>query len=128
MTRRWSRLYPRSWRAEYGAELDDLIGETTTSPSMIVDVLRGAIREHARQRSGVFVWLAAAAVFAMGEVASFRVGVTRNVLWAPTDPIRSAYLLLTIFPIGGRDRDVDLEAPHSRFHHPCLTAPAPPTP
>lgn len=33
------------------------------------------------------------------EVASFHVGVTRNVLWAPTDPIRSAYLLLTIFPL-----------------------------
>ena len=59
MTRRWSRLYPRRWRAEYGAEFDDLISETTTSPSMIIDVLRGAIREHSRQRSDAFVWLVA---------------------------------------------------------------------
>jgi hypothetical protein len=37
------RLYPRSWRARYGAELADLFAPSSLSISLIVDLIAGAI-------------------------------------------------------------------------------------
>jgi hypothetical protein len=37
------RLYPRSWRARYGAELADLFAPAPLSMSLIVDLIAGAI-------------------------------------------------------------------------------------
>ena len=37
------RLYPRSWRARYGAELADLFTPVPLSMSLIVDLIAGAI-------------------------------------------------------------------------------------
>jgi hypothetical protein len=49
MTRLITRLYPRSWRERYGAELSDLIDETGMTPHVALDVAHGAAREWASQ-------------------------------------------------------------------------------
>ena len=36
------RLYPRPWRARYGAELEALLEQTPATPSAVLDLLRGA--------------------------------------------------------------------------------------
>jgi hypothetical protein len=41
------RLYPRAWRARYGAELRDLVDESGLTPAAAVDVARGALNEWA---------------------------------------------------------------------------------
>jgi hypothetical protein len=40
-------LYPADWRARYGAELRALIEEEPATPSIVLDVLRGALDAHA---------------------------------------------------------------------------------
>jgi hypothetical protein len=40
--RRLVRLYPRPWRARYGAELEALLEQTPATPSAVLDLLRGA--------------------------------------------------------------------------------------
>jgi hypothetical protein len=49
MTRLITRLYPRTWRERYGAELSDLIDETGMTPRVAIDVARGAAREWTSQ-------------------------------------------------------------------------------
>ncbi len=36
------RLYPRHWRARYGAELEAVLEQTPATPAAVLDVLRGA--------------------------------------------------------------------------------------
>jgi hypothetical protein len=36
------RLYPREWRARYGAELEDILASRAASPGLVTDVLLGA--------------------------------------------------------------------------------------
>ena len=43
VVRGFLRLYPRSWRARYGAELADLFAPAPLSVSLIVDLVAGAI-------------------------------------------------------------------------------------
>jgi len=43
MVRTLLRLYPATWRQRYGAEIFDLLVLQSTSPSIILDVMRGAI-------------------------------------------------------------------------------------
>jgi hypothetical protein len=92
------RLYPRTWRRRYGAGLEALLDEMPASPAVVLDVVRGAARAHVRQRRSAAVWLVAAVATVMAEVLSLRAGVTVNVLWAPTDPVRALFLVLTLAP------------------------------
>ncbi len=43
MVRTLLRLYPATWRQRYGAEIEDLLVLQSASPSIILDVMRGAI-------------------------------------------------------------------------------------
>ncbi|NUT21765.1 MAG: hypothetical protein HOV77_21525 [Hamadaea sp.] len=52
MIRLLLRLYPRRWRARYGAELDDLVGRLLADghshPRVAADLARGAVDAHLR--------------------------------------------------------------------------------
>lgn len=101
MTRRSTRLvalYPKAWRRRYGAGLAALLDETTATPGVVLDVVRGAAAAHLDQRRTVAVWLVAALATVMAEVLALRAGVTANVIWPPTDPERAVHLALTLAP------------------------------
>jgi TctA family transporter len=40
------RLYPRSWRARYGGEMEDIVDRLPAQPSLAVDLLHGAARAY----------------------------------------------------------------------------------
>jgi hypothetical protein len=46
-------LYPRTYRRRYGEEMATLLEDTTPSPAVIVDLLRGAARAHLRPEPAV---------------------------------------------------------------------------
>jgi len=59
------RLYPTGWRAEYGKELGSLLSDRPITPSIIVDVVVSATREHLKGDQiwkicgiGLFCWTA----------------------------------------------------------------------
>ena len=93
------RLYPRAWRRRYGAGLESLLDEVPATPAVAFDVVRGAAAAHLAQRSTAAIWLVAAVATVAAEAASLRAGVTANVLWAPTDPVRALSLALTLAPV-----------------------------
>jgi hypothetical protein len=80
----WLRCYPRSWRARYGEELEDLIhsmsGEAPLPWRARIDLVRGGLRERARSfgfggqgvpageraRAGALLVLCAWAIFLVG--------------------------------------------------------------
>lgn len=102
MTRRLTglvRLYPRAWRRRYGAGLEALLDEMPATPAVVLDVVRGAAGAHVRQRRSAAVWCAAAVVTAAAEALSLRAGVTANLVWPPTDPVRALFLLVTLAPV-----------------------------
>lgn len=102
MTRRPTRLvrlYPRAWRRRYGAGLEALLDEMPASPAVVLDVVRGAAGAHVRQRRSAAIWLVAAVATVIAEILSLRAGVTANLVWAPTDPERALFLLLTLAPV-----------------------------
>ncbi len=41
-------LYPAAWRARYGDELVELVGETGMTPAVVLDVVQAAARERVR--------------------------------------------------------------------------------
>ena len=92
------RLYPRTWRRRYGAGLEALLDEMPASPAVVLDVVRGAAGAHVQQRRSAAVWLVAAVATVVADALSLRAGVTVNVLWAPTDPVRALFLVLTLAP------------------------------
>jgi hypothetical protein len=102
MTRRPTglvRLYPKAWRRRYGAGLEALLAEMPATPAVVLDVVRGAAGTHVRQRRSAVVWFVAAVATAAAEALSLRAGVTANVVWPPTDPVRALLLLMTLMPV-----------------------------
>lgn len=84
------RLYPRRWRGRYGPEFAALLADTPLTPAVIVDVARHPAGEHVSARPLVFALLDGAAVLG---------GITRNILWAPTTPLRALVLAVTVTPL-----------------------------
>lgn len=97
--KRLVRLYPKAWREEYGAGMEALLDDLPATPGNILDVVRAALVARARPHQLGLVWMAALVLFTVGQITSVRSGVTRNVLWAPTDPHRAAMLVLTVAPV-----------------------------
>ncbi len=91
-------MYPKRWRARYGDEFAALLQETPLTLAAIVDVLRHAVglRLQARPRVAQVAGsvLATAAVEAMAS----RAGLTDNILWAPTTPLRTLALVAVLAP------------------------------
>ena len=91
-------LHPRSWRARYGEELRALLETAPLTPTVVGDVLRNAARQHARVHRGPLQLLAAVVLSALVEVAAVHSGVTVNILWAPTSPVRAVALVAVLLP------------------------------
>jgi hypothetical protein len=51
---RWSKLYPRPWRNEFGDEFDAMMEQVPISPKSVSDILAHALEERVR-RSGWFI-------------------------------------------------------------------------
>lgn len=91
-------LHPRAWRCRYGDEFAVLLDETRLTPLAIVDVLVSAARAHVRVRSGAALLVCALVVSGFFEEVSYRAGLTANILWAPTNPLRGVGLAATVAP------------------------------
>jgi hypothetical protein len=50
-----ARMYPRQWRARYGAEFDQLLSALPPTPFVLRDVATGMVRAHFRRRGGSFL-------------------------------------------------------------------------
>lgn len=92
------RLYPRSSPARCDGELAALLDDTPLSFAVVADIVHCAALDHVHRRSRLTV-LAALLTFAVLDAVAVRVGVTDNVLWAPTTPGRSAMLIVTVAPL-----------------------------
>ncbi len=95
-------LHPRSWRAEYGEELADLLGCDRVTAAVVLDVLRNAARQHARAHARTLRLVTAALCSVVVEVLAVRHGLTDNVLWLPSSLPRTlalAALLLCWLPV-----------------------------
>jgi hypothetical protein len=91
-------LYPRSWRRHYGEEFAALLDDTELGPAAVFDVVVQAARLHVHAHQRLLqVWVATA-VSAFFVDISYRAGLTANILWAPTNPVRALALFVTISP------------------------------
>ncbi|MCM3885512.1 hypothetical protein [Frankia sp. R82] len=91
-------LYPRKWRARYGDEFAALLQDTPLTLVAVIDVLRHAagLRLQARPRlTQVAAWALATAAI---EIVALRAGLTDNILWAPTTPLRTLALAAVLTP------------------------------
>jgi hypothetical protein len=110
------RLYPRAWRARYGAELTDLVAHTGLGPRSVLDITRAAAHERGRELDAALtggatmtlgpawrhptsfaltaaVLLTPTAVFVLGSLVVYQLGVT-----ALSGPMGSANDWLTAQP------------------------------
>ncbi len=94
------RLYPRGSAARRDGELAALLDDTPLSLAVVADIVHCAGLDHVGRRSPVTV-LVALFAFAVLDALAERVGVTDNVLWAPTTPTRAGMLAVTLAPLIG---------------------------
>jgi hypothetical protein len=91
-------LHPRRWRTQYGAELRDLVESGPVTAAVVIDTLRNAARQHARQHPVATRVIVALAASAAVEIVAVRAGVTDNILWMPSTPLRGAVLAALLLP------------------------------
>lgn len=72
------RLYPRSWRKEYGAELAGILAQESLTLSVVADVLVSAARQHLRRDApwkicslGLALWTTCLAIIALERFVTF---------------------------------------------------------
>ncbi|MCQ4085205.1 hypothetical protein NGB36_32765 [Streptomyces sp. RB6PN25] len=91
-------LHPKDWRRRYGEEFSALLEDTRPTPSVVVNVAVHATRARVRAHlEGVLV-AAVLVVSVTCHVIALRTGLTRNILWAPTNLPRALALLGTVGP------------------------------
>lgn len=91
-------LHPKAWRQEYGDEFAALLEDTGVTPRIAADVLLHAAVLHLRARVELVLVVAALLLTVAAQRAALETGVTVNILWAPTDPIRAAALVAQVAP------------------------------
>jgi len=91
-------LHPRRWRDMYGDEYRALLEQTRLTPSVIFDVLRNTAALHARARILLAVVVVGAVITIGIELFAVREHITDNILWAPTNPLRTAILAAVLAP------------------------------
>jgi hypothetical protein len=91
-------MHPRAWRQRYGEEFRALLEDTTLTPVAVVDILKNCVGLHARAHPSTLLVGCAVLASATCEIAALRTGLTANILWAPTNALRSAALLGTAGP------------------------------
>jgi hypothetical protein len=93
-----ARSYPRGWRERYGEEFAALLAETPLTVHVVLDVLRAGALAHVRARSSLVRAIAAVAWTGVALALAMRTGVTANLLWPPSDPLRAVALAITFAP------------------------------
>jgi hypothetical protein len=95
VTRLLLALHPPGWRETYGEEFTALLEDTRLTPSVVIDIVihAGKLRVHDHR------WILVALVWSIClEVLSVHAGLTVNILWSPTNPLRAISLLATVCP------------------------------
>jgi hypothetical protein len=91
-------VYPRQWRARYGDEFAALLQDTPLTLVAVIDVLRHAAGLRLQCRLRLAQICGSVLVTAALEVAAARAGLTDNILWAPTTPLRALTLAAVLTP------------------------------
>jgi hypothetical protein len=93
------RLYPRRWRDVHAAEFTALLEDTPLTPFAVADVIRHGFLEQLRVRANLARVVGALLAFGLCEAIAVRYGITDNILWAPTTPLRATALAITLAPL-----------------------------
>lgn len=99
MRRLLLRAWPPGWRARYGDELLDLLEGSPVTTGIVVDIVRAAAAARVRVHPRRYRAALAVVLFTLADAFAVRIGVTENILWAPTTPLRAVVLLTTIAPL-----------------------------
>jgi len=91
-------MHPRRWRETYGEEFAALLDDTKMTRRAVGDVLRHASRLQARAHVPALVVLGAVVVSAGTDALALHEGLTANILWAPTTPLRALALVGVVAP------------------------------
>lgn len=82
-------LHPKGWREAYGAEFTALLEDSALTPRAVADVVSNAARLQA-QAHATALWVAGGVGFSgCCEAVARHAGLTANILWAPTTPLRA---------------------------------------
>ena len=87
-------LYPKKWREEFAALLED----SRLTPGTVFDVVVQAGKLRAERHRRLTLVLASLVWSGGMEYLSVRAGLTANILWAPTTPARALALAATTGP------------------------------
>lgn len=102
LTRVLIALFPKDWRRDHGDEFRMLLDESRLTASDVVDTVRFAAVVRARASGGVLLLVMAALVSsACCEITALRENLTANILWAPTNPMRTLVLAALLAPWAG---------------------------
>lgn len=97
--RRLVRVYPRRWRETHATEFVALLEDTPATPYAVADVVRHGLQEQVRSRPHLARVVVALLVFVVCDALAVANGITANLLWAPTEPLRAAALAVTLAPL-----------------------------
>ena len=86
---------PEGW---FPAEFAALLEDTRLTPRAVFDVVVQAGRLHAERHRRLALVLAALLWSGGLECLCVRAGLTANILWAPTSPVRALALAATVGP------------------------------
>lgn len=112
-------LHPKSWRKRYGEELAALLEDQTLTPTVVLDVLGNAARQHAHARRGLLQVVCAFVLSAGVEWFAVAGGFSDNILWLPDTGPRAALLaavLLPWVPVAVDVHDAARRRWHERHH------------
>ena len=91
-------LHPKDWRERYGEEFAALLQDTRLTPRAMADVVAASVGLRLRAHRGPLLLVTAILVSVTCEVVAKLTGLTENVLWLPTDPLRALALLGAVGP------------------------------
>lgn len=91
-------LHPRKWRGRYGQEFRALLESEPITAMVVFDVLRNAARQHAREHGPAVRLVGALVCSLVVEIFAVHSGVTDNILWPPSTPLRALTLAALLLP------------------------------
>jgi hypothetical protein len=91
-------MHPRRWRARYGEEFAALLDDTPLTVAVVVDVLCHATGLRLRAHPQLVRVAAAVLTTAAFEIIAVRAGLTDNILWVPSTPLRALGLVAVLAP------------------------------
>ena len=91
-------LHPKDWRERYGEEFAALLQDTRLTPRAMADVVAASVGLRLRAHRGPLLLITAILMSVTCEIVAKSTGLTENVLWLPTDPLRALALLGAVGP------------------------------